>query len=192
MNSICIYCGSNSGRSLAYVDAAKSLANSLVERKLTLVYGGASVGIMGSIADEVLRLGGDVIGVIPESLVRHELAHQQLTELRVTKTMHERKSIMAELSDGFVAMPGGIGTLEELFEIWTWAQLGFHQKPCGLLNTERYFEPLLQFLDHMVAEQFVTCEHRAMLVAEATPEALLDRFESYDAPQTEKWIASES
>jgi hypothetical protein len=134
LKSICVYCGSSPGRLKAYSTAARALAASLVEQNIRLVYGGANVGIMGLLADAVLQLGGEVIGVIPEALVQKEVAHTGLTELHVTQSMHERKTLMAELSDGFVALPGGIGTLEELFEVWTWAQLGFHDKPCGLLN----------------------------------------------------------
>ena len=145
MKNICVYCGSSPGRQEAYSSAARALAKSLVDRNLGLVYGGASVGIMGLIADTVLQLGGRAVGVIPEALVRKEVAHKSLTELHVTQSMHERKTLMAELSDGFIAMPGGIGTLEEIFEIWTWAQLGIHAKPCGLLNAAGYFDALTTF-----------------------------------------------
>ena len=188
MKNICVYCGSNPGRQEAYSSAARALAQSLVDRNLGLVYGGASVGIMGLIADTVLQLGGRAVGVIPEALVRKEVAHKSLTELHVTQSMHERKTLMAELSDGFIAMPGGIGTLEEIFEIWTWAQLGIHAKPCGLLNAAGYFDALTTFLDHAVAEQFVKPPHRAILIVEQTPEALLDRFASYQAPTVQKWV----
>jgi len=188
MKNICVYCGSNPGRQEAYSSAARALAKSLVDRKLGLVYGGASVGIMGLIADTVLQLGGRAVGVIPEALVRKEVAHKNLTELHVTQSMHERKTLMAELSDGFIAMPGGIGTLEEIFEIWTWAQLGIHAKPCGLLNAAGYFDALTTFLDHAVAEQFVKPPHRAILIVEQTPDVLLDRFASYQAPTVQKWV----
>jgi len=188
MKSICVYCGSNSGRQEVYSSAARALAKSLVDRNLRLVYGGASVGIMGLIADTVLQLGGQAVGVIPDALVRKELAHTNLTELHVTQSMHERKTLMAELSDGFIALPGGIGTLEEIFEIWTWAQLGFHRKPCGLLNIEGYFDSLISFLDHAVKEQFVKKPHRSMLIVEHDPKALLDRFASYEAPTIQKWV----
>jgi uncharacterized protein (TIGR00730 family) len=188
MKSICVYCGSNPGRQEAYSSAARDLAKSLVDRNLRLVYGGASVGIMGLIADSVLQLGGQAVGVIPDALVRKELAHTNLTELHVTQSMHERKTLMAELSDGFIAMPGGIGTLEEIFEIWTWAQLGFHRKPCGFLNIEGYFDSLTTFLDHAVAEQFVKKPHRSMLIVDSAPETLLDRFASYEPPTIQKWI----
>ncbi|WP_252106799.1 MULTISPECIES: TIGR00730 family Rossman fold protein [unclassified Halomonas] len=188
MKSLCIYCGSNPGRQEAYSRAARDLARSLVSRNLTLVYGGASVGIMGLIADTVLQLGGQAVGVIPESLVRKEVAHPNLTELHVTQSMHERKTLMAELSDGFIAMPGGIGTLEEIFEVWTWSQLGFHQKPCGLLNVEGYFDALTTFFDHAVAEQFVKQPHRSMLMVDSSSETLLERFTRYEPPTVNKWV----
>ncbi|KAB0665671.1 TIGR00730 family Rossman fold protein [Oryzomonas japonica] len=188
MKSICVYCGSNPGRREAYANAARDLAKSLVERNLRLVYGGASVGIMGIVADTVLQLGGEAVGVIPDALMRKEIAHPNLTELHVTRSMHERKTMMAELSDGFIALPGGIGTLEEIFEIWTWAQLGFHAKPCGLLNIAGYYDALIAFLDHTVAEQFVREPHRSMLLVEQAPEALLDRFAGYKPPTIQKWV----
>lgn len=188
MKSVCVYCGSSPGRQEAYSDAARDLARSLVDRNIRLVYGGASVGIMGLVADTVLQLGGQAVGVIPEALVRREVAHKHLTELHVTQSMHERKMLMAELSDGFIALPGGIGTLEELFEVWTWAQLGLHKKPCGLLNIAGYFDSLTTFLDHAVAEQFVKQPHHSMLLVERDPEALLDRFGSYQPPAVTKWV----
>jgi uncharacterized protein (TIGR00730 family) len=188
MKSICVYCGSSPGRQPAYSNAARDLARTLVERNIRLVYGGASVGIMGLIADSVLQLGGQVVGVIPEALSRKELAHQSLTELHVTQSMHERKTLMAELSDGFIAMPGGIGTLEEIFEIWTWAQLGFHNKPCGMLNIGGYFDSLTAFLDHAVEEQFVRPPHRSMLIVETAPETLLDRLATYKPTTIQKWV----
>jgi uncharacterized protein (TIGR00730 family) len=143
---------------------------------------------MGMIADTVLQLGGKAVGVIPEALARKEIAHNSLTELHVTQSMHERKTLMAELSDGFIALPGGIGTLEEIFEIWTWAQLGIHAKPCGLLNVAGYFDALTSFLDHAAAEQFVKQAHRSLLMVEQEPEALLNRFTSYAPPAIEKWV----
>ncbi len=159
-----------------YALAARAVAKALVDRSLRLVYGGASVGIMGAVADEVLRLGGQAVGVIPESLVRKEVAHGSLTELHVTQTMHQRKMLMADLSDGFVALPGGIGTLEEIFEVWTWAHLGIHSKPCGLLNVAGYFDPLITFLDRAVDEQFVKPEIRSILLVNSDPGELLDSF----------------
>jgi len=188
MKNICVYCGSSPGRLEAYSDAARALAQALVERDLGLVYGGASVGIMGLVADSVLQLGGRVVGVIPEALAQKELAHKGLTELHVTTSMHARKTLMADLSDGFIALPGGIGTLEEIFEIWTWAQLGFHAKPCGLLNVAGYYDGLVAFLDHTVAEQFVKPLHRSILSVEQEPSALLDRFAAYKAPSAHKWL----
>jgi len=188
MKSVCVYCGSNEGTLPVYAEAARSLGRALVERGLGLVYGGASVGIMGVLADTVLGLGGRVTGVMPESIVRKEVAHRGLTELRVTSSMHERKMTMAELSDAFVALPGGIGTLEEVFEAWTWAQLGLHSKPCGLLNVAGYYDGLIAFLDHTVAERFVKEANRSMLIVSDDPSDLLDRFEGYRAPTVEKWI----
>jgi len=191
INNICIYCGSSPGRLNAYASAAFSLAESLVSRNIRLVYGGASIGIMGMVADQVLKLGGQVIGVIPKALAHKEVAHHHLTELHVTQSIHERKMLMAELSDGFIALPGGIGTLEELFEIWTWAQLGFHRKPCGLLNVEGYYDSLITFLDHVLAEQFVKKHHHAMLIVEANPDALLDRYVNYQPPAVKHWVGKD-
>ncbi|MDD1637913.1 MAG: TIGR00730 family Rossman fold protein [Methylococcaceae bacterium] len=191
INSICIYCGSSPGRLDAYASAAFSLAESLVSRNIRLVYGGASIGIMGMVADQVLKLGGQVIGVIPKALAHKEVAHHHLTELHVTQSMHERKMLMAELSDGFIALPGGIGTLEELFEIWTWAQLGFHRKPCGLLNVEGYYDSLITFLDHVLAEQFVKKHHHAMLIVETNPDALLDHYVNYQPPAVKHWVGKD-
>jgi uncharacterized protein (TIGR00730 family) len=188
INSICIYCGSSSGRREVYASAASSMAEALVGRNIRLVYGGASLGIMGQVADQVLKLGGEVIGVIPKALAQKEVAHNNLTELVITQSMHERKLRMAELADGFIALPGGIGTLEELFEIWTWAQLGFHKKPCGLLNIDGYYDSLIKFLDHVLAEQFVKQHHRDMLMVEEEPEFLLERFASYQPPLVKHWV----
>lgn len=188
MKSVCVYCGSSPGRQEIYTDAAMRLGDALVDARLQLVYGGASVGLMGRLADAVLRRGGQVVGVIPEALVRREVAHAGLTELHVTRSMHERKTLMAEMSDAFIAMPGGIGTLEEIFEAWTWGQLGLHAKPCGLLNSGGYFDALAAFLDHAVAEQFVKTPHRSMLIVEDDPVRLLARFETYRAPVVQKWV----
>jgi len=178
MKYICVYCGSSSGRRPEYTDAARRLANVLTKRGYGLVYGGASVGIMGEIADEVLSGGGDVIGVIPQALADKEVAHRGLTELKIVGTMHERKAIMMELADGIIALPGGLGTLEELFEFLTWSQLGLHKKACGLLNISGYYDKLLSFLDHAVEEQFVTQNHRNILLAEDNPERLLALMDS--------------
>lgn len=188
LTSLCIYCGSSGGRIDAYAAAARALAQAMVERGIRLVYGGASVGIMGVVADEVLRLGGEAVGVIPEALMRKELAHAGLTELHVTPSMHARKTLMAELADGFVALPGGIGTLEEIFEIWTWGQLGLHRKPCGLLNVAGYYDSLIAFLDHAAGEQFVRPDQRRMLVVESVPTVLLDRLATYAPPELSKWV----
>lgn len=189
LSSICVYCGSSSGRSDAYASTANSLAEELVKRKTRLIYGGASIGLMGMIADRMLALEGQVVGVIPKALAHKEVAHANLTELHITQSMHERKMLMAELSDGFIALPGGIGTLEELFEIWTWAQLGFHQKPCGLLNAAGYYDRLIQFLDHVTTEQFVKPQVRNMLIVESNPSKLLDYYATYRAPTMKHWVA---
>jgi uncharacterized protein (TIGR00730 family) len=175
MKSLCVFCGSSTGISTIYADAARHLASALVERDLTLVFGGGHIGLMGVLADTVLAAGGRAIGVIPGVLVDRELAHRGC-ELRIVGSMHERKAVMAEISDGFIALPGGFGTLDELFEILTWAQLGIHTKPMGLLNVAGYFELLLSWLDQAVREQFVTTQDRALLISEAEPERLLDRL----------------
>lgn len=188
LTSLCVYCGSSSGRIDAYAAAARALAQTMVERGIRLVYGGAGVGIMGAVADEVLRLGGKAVGVIPEALMRKELAHAGLTELHVTPSMHARKTLMAELADGFVALPGGIGTMEEIFESWTWGQLGLHRKPCGLLNVAGYYDSLIAFLDHAAGEQFVRPDQRRMLVVESEPGVLLDRLAMYTPPELSKWV----
>jgi hypothetical protein len=191
MKSICVYCGSSPGRQESYAVAARALARALVDRNLRLVYGGACVGIMGMVADAVLEFGGEAVGVIPESLVRREVAHANLTELHITHSMHERKNLMAELADGFIALPGGIGTLEEIFEIWTWAQLGLHGKPCGLLNVEGYYDALTAFLDHTVAERFVKETHRDMLIVEQDPDVMLNRFAEYRPVAVTKWVGKD-
>ena len=190
MRRVCVYCGSNRGRAEAYVAAAHELAEVLVNHELELVYGGASVGIMGAIADRVLDLGGAVHGVIPKMLSQKELAHANLTELHVVSSMHERKSMMAALSDGFIAMPGGFGTLEEIIEIVTWGQLRFHDKPCGLLNVNGFFDSLLAFLDHSKQEGFLRPENRSMLLSDASPAGLVRQFERYTAPRVQKWTDS--
>ena len=191
IKNICVYCGSSFGRVDYYGQATNALAQALVRKNIGLVYGGASIGIMGKVADEVLALGGEVLGVIPKALAHKEVAHHHLTQLRVTESMHERKMLMAELSDGFIALPGGIGTFEELFEIWTWAQLGFHHKPIGLLNISGYYDHLIQFLDHVLAEQFVKQETRDLLMVESDPDVLLDRFINYQAPPVIEWLSKE-
>ena len=185
---IAVFCGSNPGARHEYVTATRAFGKLLAERGITVVYGGSSVGLMAALADTVMDELGDIIGVIPRMLVEREVANKALTDLRVVNSMHERKAMMAELADGFVALPGGIGTLEEFFEIWTWAQLGMHDKPCGLLNVEGYFDPLLAFLDRAVVEKFVREVHRSMVVVESDPVALLARFEAYEPPRVVKWI----
>ncbi|MGM0450241.1 MAG: TIGR00730 family Rossman fold protein [Pseudomonadota bacterium] len=177
MEYVCVYCGSRTGHDDAYAEAARQLGRALAENGLGLVYGGASIGMMGLVADSVLAEGGQVIGVIPESLQQKEVAHEGLTELLVTADMHERKRLMADRADAFIAMPGGLGTLEELFEILTWGQLRFHAKPIGLLNTRGYYDDLIRFLDGTVSEGFVHPRHRAMLRVSDTPRGLLEQLD---------------
>jgi uncharacterized protein (TIGR00730 family) len=188
MKRICVFTGSSPGARTDYADAAQELGRLLVARGHGLVYGGGRVGLMGVIADAVLANGGNVIGVIPEALAAKEIAHSRLTELRVVRSMHERKAIMADLSDAFIALPGGLGTLEEFFEVITWAQLGLHAKPVGIMNVSGYFDPLFAFLDRAVDEGFVKRQHRAMIIMAHSPADLLDRLQSYQPPQVEKWI----
>lgn len=176
MKRICLFCGSSPRVGAGYLRLAAAFGSALASRGIELVYGGGRIGLMGAAADAALAGGGRVIGVIPRSLADLEVAHAGLTDLQLVDTMHERKARMADLSDAFVALPGGLGTLDEWFEIWTWAQLGFHSKPIGLLNLEGFFDPLLAFLDHLVAEGFVRPEHRAMAVVEREVEALIDRL----------------
>lgn len=187
MRRICVYCGSNLGGRSLYTDAARELADVLVRHELELVYGGADRGIMGIIADAVLEAGGKVYGVIPEMLRGKEMAHRGLTELHVVASMHERKSKMAELADGFIALPGGFGTLEEIIEIVTWGQLQFHNKPCGLLNVDGFFDHLLAYLDHANQEGFLRPENRQMLLSDESASGLIRQFEQYSAPLAEKW-----
>ena len=183
MERICVFCGSRSGTNRAYEEGARRLGRALVEAGVTLVYGGGRVGLMGVLADTVLDSGGEAIGVIPKPLVRREVAHTGLSDLRVVGSMHERKALMSELSEGFVALPGGIGTLEEFFEVLSWAQLGVHGKPCGLLNVGGYYDPLLAFLDHVVARGFLSEEHRSLVLVEAEPKPLLEAFARYRGPE---------
>ncbi|HEX9903724.1 MAG TPA: TIGR00730 family Rossman fold protein [Propylenella sp.] len=188
MRSLCVFCGSNAGASSTYAEAALALGALVAERGLRLVYGGAAVGLMGTLADAALAAGAEVVGVMPTALVDREIVHPGLTELRTVSSMHERKALMADLADGFLALPGGAGTLEELFEIWTWGQLGHHTKPVGLLNVAGFFDRLLAFLDHQCRERFVRQEHREMLLVGTDPRALLDRFDRYQPPRVSKWI----
>jgi uncharacterized protein (TIGR00730 family) len=185
---LCVFAGSSPGAKPSYTLEARKLGALLARRRIGLVYGGASVGLMGAVADATLEAGGEVIGVIPKSLVARELAHKGLPDLRVVSSMHERKATMSQLSDGFIAIPGGIGTLEELFEIWTLAQLGEHEKPCAVLNTDNYYSPLLSFIDQVVGEAFLKPAHRQMLLVDADPERLLDRINTYVPPIVIKWI----
>ena len=189
MKSVCVFLGSNPGNKPEYLAAAKATGAELARRGLTTVYGGSNVGLMGALADAALEAGGQVVGIIPESLRKKEIDHTGLTELHVVGSMHERKALMAKRSDAFIALPGGMGTLEELCEILTWAQLGFHKKPCGLLDVDGYYASLGAFFDNAVSQGFVQPAHRSMLLTGATPGALLDQFASYVAPVVNKWIA---
>jgi uncharacterized protein (TIGR00730 family) len=183
---LCVFTGSRSGTQPNYADAARDLGRLLVERDYGLVYGGGNVGLMAIIADTVLELQGHVTGVIPDALVSKEVAHAGLSELRVVQSMHERKALMAELSDGFIAMPGGIGTMEEFFEVLSWAQLGIHEKPCGLLNVSGYYDHLIRFMDMAVEQDFLRPKHRALLIVETEPNRLLDRFDRHMATHAAK------
>ena len=189
---VCVFCGSSAGADPRHLEAAVSFGRVLAERRIGLVYGGASVGLMGALADAVLSGGGHVTGVIPASLARRELAHEALPDLRVVATMHERKALMADLADAFVALPGGIGTLDETFEILTWAQLGLHRKPLGLLDVAGYYQPLLAFLDHAVAQRFLRPEHRAQVLVADDPRRLLDVLAHCEMPEIDKWIGRDS
>jgi hypothetical protein len=191
LRRVCVFAASSPGTEPEYAAVAAALGKELGAREIALVYGGARVGLMGVLADAVLAAGGFVTGVIPESLVALEVAHESLPDLRIVDSMHERKQVMADLADAFVALPGGLGTLEELFEILTWAQLGMHAKPCGLLNVAGYYDALLAFLDRAVADRLVTPAHRAMLLVEREPAALLERFARYAPPRVEKWLDRE-
>ncbi|MBM1173163.1 LOG family protein [Microvirga arabica] len=185
---LCVFCGSNAGQDPVYLDTARVLGEALAAGGIGLVYGGASVGLMGAVADAVLAKGGTVIGVMPQALVDKEIAHKGLSDLRVVGSMHERKALMAELADGFIALPGGLGTFEELFEVWTWAQLGYHRKPCALLNSGGFYDKLTDFLDDVVDRGFVKPIHRAMLLVESNPAALIEAIRAYEPPKVDKWI----
>jgi len=187
MKRICVFAGSSHGLRGDYADTTRSLARALAVRKLDLVYGGGDIGLMGILADTALEEGGQVIGVIPRALADREIAHLGLTDLRIVSSMHDRKALMADLADGFIVLPGGLGTLEEFLEILTWAQLGIHHKPVGVLNVSGYYDILLEFLDQTVAEQFVRDKNRKMVLVEEHPEALLDRFEQYTPPDVRQW-----
>jgi uncharacterized protein (TIGR00730 family) len=183
-----VFCGASTGVNPAYREAAIALGQALAHRGLTLVYGGGAVGLMGIVADAAMAAGGEVIGIIPQALMDAEVGHTGLTRLEVVDGMHARKARMAELSDAFVALPGGLGTLEELFEVWTWGQLGYHAKPLGLLDVNGFYSKLGSFLDHVVEEGFVRPQHRAMLKLADAPDALLDAMDSFQAPVLPKWV----
>jgi uncharacterized protein (TIGR00730 family) len=185
---ICVFCGSSSGVRQSYAKAAVSLARHLVAKRIAIVYGGGKVGLMGMLADAALEAGGDVIGVIPRSLVEKEVSHPRLSDLRVVGSMHERKAQMAELSDAFIALPGGYGTFEEFCEVLTWTQLGLHRKPCGILNIDGYYDQLLSLFDHAVTEQFLKPVHRRIVVSDNRPESLVSQLLAYEVPLIDKWI----
>ncbi|MBF2051386.1 MAG: TIGR00730 family Rossman fold protein [Leptolyngbya sp. IPPAS B-1204] len=188
MNYICVFCGSSFGIRPAYRHAAQAMGTALVERGIGLVYGGGQVGLMGLVADTVMAAGGEVIGVIPKFLAEKEIAHSGLTQLHLVDSMHERKALMADLADGFIALPGGYGTLEEFCEVLTWTQLGLHQKPHGLLNVEGYYDHLIRLFDHALSEEFVRPQHRSIVLTAATPEQLLDQFAAYRPQNVAKWV----
>ncbi len=188
MKRIAVYCGSNNGVRPEYAAAAEQLGTVLAREKIELVYGGGMVGLMGAVANAALKHGGHVIGVIPERLAIKEVVHERLPELRVVKTMHERKALMAELADGFIALPGGYGTFEEFFEVLAWGQLGWHRKPFGLLEVNGFYRGLLDFLDHTTREGFIRAQHRALVIAEKDVEKLLQRMKNFQPPAEVKWV----
>jgi uncharacterized protein (TIGR00730 family) len=185
---ICVYAGSNPGSDPAYADGARAFAAEMARREIGLVYGGGKVGLMGVLADTILEAGGEAIGVMPQALIDREIGHERLTDLKVVGSMHERKAQMAELADAFVAVPGGIGTLEELIEVYTWSQLGIHDKGCGVLNVKGYYDHLAALLDHAVAEGFLRPQHRAVLSVASEPAELLDRLAAFEPPAVGKWL----
>jgi len=189
IHRLCVFCGSASGARPEYTNAAGELGRELVRRNIELVYGGGRVGLMGTIADTMLAAGGRVIGVIPEQLFAREVGHTGLTQLHIVDSMHTRKAMMAELSDAFIAMPGGFGTLEELSEALTWAQLGIHSAPCGLLNVDGYFNHLISFFDNQVDEGFLTPLNRSLVLVGEEPKELLEALEGYEAPTVQKWVS---
>ena len=188
MKAICVYCGSSPGLGETYLESARELGEELVRRDISLVYGGASIGLMGEVANAVLEGGGKVTGVLPKDLFRREVPHAGLTELIEVSTMHERKAIMADLADAFIALPGGLGTIEELFEILTWSQLKIHNKPCGVLNIAGYYDKLGEFVNFAVTQEFVRPQHRDMILWADSPQSLLDQFADYEAPNETKWL----
>ncbi len=191
MKSVCVFCGSNSGKGVNYLVSAQKLGKLMASKGIELVYGGGNVGIMGELANTVLQYNGKVTGVIPEDLVAREVAFKDATELRIVKTMHERKALMSELSDGFIMMSGGIGTLEEFFEAWSWAQLGIHSKPIGILNTDNYFGLLIDFINKAVSEKFVHELYLDMIIVDKDPISLLDKMDKYKPVGVRKWINKE-
>lgn len=182
VKSVAVYCGSSNGASDIYIEKAKKLGKELAKRNIKLIYGGSSVGLMGAVADSVLAEGGKAIGVMPSFLDKREISHKSLSELIVVETMHERKAKMAELAEGFIILPGGAGTMEEFFEVFTWGQIGLHQKPIGILNINRYYDPLIGLLNHMNKEQFLQDKYRSMALIDEEPAGLLDQFGDYEAP----------
>jgi hypothetical protein len=188
MKSICVFCGSSYGALEAYADVARDTGRVIAEQGYTLVYGGAKVGLMGTVADAALEASGKVIGVLPRSLMDKEIGHEGLSELHLVDSMHERKAMMADLSDAFIALPGGVGTLEEIFEVWTWGQLGYHKKPCGFLNVEGYYDHLITFLDHQTQQGFTKQVMRDMAQLASSPLEMIRLFENYAPPSAPKWI----
>ena len=188
MRTVCVFCGSSPGADPSFLEGARALGQAIAATNRVLVYGGAKSGLMGAIADSALGTGGKVIGIMPQSLVDKEVAHRGLSELHIVSGMHERKTMMAELADAFIAMPGGLGTLEELFEVWTWAQLGLHQKPIGMFGPRAFFAPLLEYLDQLVVQRFVRPENRQMVCLEEEPHALLERLARHEPVSVPKWL----
>lgn len=188
LTSLCVFCGSSLGADAAYREAALELGGIMASQGIRLVYGGARVGIMGAVAEGVLAAGGQVVGVIPKFLEKKEITNYDVTDLRIVDTMHERKALMSELSDGYIAAPGGIGTMEELCEVFTWCQLGLHAKPCGVLNTAAYYGGFLEFVDHMASQAFIKPDHRHILVDADEPAELLERMRAWKAPTVPKWL----
>ncbi|MFD1259779.1 LOG family protein [Entomomonas asaccharolytica] len=189
MQRICVFCGSNTGNNPIYIEQAKQLGTTLANHNITLIYGGTTIGLMGAIADAALAAGGKVIGIIPQRLAdKPNMAHAKLTDIYIVESMHQRKAKMAELADGFIALPGGLGTFEELFEMLTWSQLDFHKKPCAVLNINGFYDKLTEFLDSVIAAQFMKPEHRQLLISESNPEQLLEKMQNYQAPTVSKWF----
>lgn len=191
LKSICVFCGSSQGKNYKYTEAARQTAKMLAEKEIRLIYGGGMVGLMGIIADEVLKYGGKVTGVIPRALNRREVTHTGLTEIIIVDTMHQRKQKMSDLADGFIAMPGGVGTLEEYFEIMTWTLLGIHSKPCGLLNVDNFYDELILHFEKMTAEGFIWEPHKDIFLKDTEPEPLLEKMQNYKAPELKKWMDKE-